>query len=58
MIQTFLICSHNYKGTDHLISIANNELAKIVAWLKANKIVISNFNYKEFYDFSSKTKET
>ena len=56
MIQTFLICSH--KGTDHLISIANNELAKIVAWLKANKIVISNFNYKEFYDFSSKTKET
>ena len=56
MIQTFLICSH--KGTDHLISIANNELAKIVAWLKANKIVISNFNYEEFYDFPSKTKET
>ena len=56
MIQIFLICPH--KGTDHLISIANNELAKIVAWLKANKIVISNFNYKEFYDFSSKTKET
>ena len=33
---TNIFCSH--KNTDHLVSVANNELAKIITWLKANKL--------------------
>ena len=33
---TNIFCSH--RTTGHLVSIANNELAKIVTWLKANKL--------------------
>ena len=33
---TNIFCSH--RTTGHLVSIANNELAKIVTWLNANKL--------------------
>ena len=31
----------SHRDTDRLVSIANNELAKIVTWLKANKLSLN-----------------
>ena len=36
---TNIFCSH--RNTDHIVSIANNNLAKIVTWLKAKKLSLS-----------------
>ena len=36
---TKIFCSH--RNTNHLVSIANDELAKIVTWLKANKLSLN-----------------
>ena len=42
---TSIFCSH--KDANHLVSIVNNELAKIIVWLKLNKLsvdlTITNF---------------
>ena len=45
---TNIFCSH--RNIDHLVSIANNELAKIVTWLKANYISL-NFTKTNFIIF-------
>ena len=49
--ETNIFCSH--RDTDHLVSIANNELAKLLL----GEYVISLFDQNELYDFSSKAKE-
>ena len=36
---TNIFCSH--RGTDHHVSIVNNELSKIVTWLKANELSLN-----------------
>ena len=50
---TSIFCSH--KDAQHLLSIVNNELAKIIIWLKVNKL---SLNLTKTYDFSSKPKES
>ena len=36
---TSMFCSH--KDANHLVSIVNNELAKIIIWLKVNKLSLN-----------------
>ena len=36
---TSIFCSH--KDVNHLVSIVNNELAKIIIWLKVNKLSLN-----------------
>ena len=36
---TSIFCSH--KDASHLVSIVNNEFAKIIIWLKANKLSLN-----------------
>ena len=36
---TSIFCSH--KDANHLVSIVNNELAKIIIWLKVNKLSLN-----------------
>ena len=48
---TNISCSH--RNTNHLVSIANNELAKLVIWLKAK--TKTNFIAKSRYYLSSKS---
>ena len=51
---TNIFCSHG--NTNHLASIANDEFAKIVTWLKANKLCV-NLTKTNFMIFHSKQKK-
>ena len=46
---TSIFCSH--KDANHLVSIVNNELAKIIIWLKVNKLSLNltKTNFMIFY---------
>ena len=45
----------SHRDTDHLVSIANNELAKIVTWLKANTLSL-NLTKTNFMIFHPRQK--
>ena len=51
---TNLFCSH--RNTDHLVSISNNKLGKIVTWLKANKFSL-NLTKTNFMTFHPRQKK-
>ena len=51
---TSIFCSH--KDTNHLVSIVNNELAKIIIWLKVNKLSL-NLTETNFMIFHPRQKK-
>ena len=51
---TSIFCSH--KDANHLISIVNNELAKIIIWLKVNKLSL-NLTKTNFMIFHPRQKK-
>ena len=51
---TSIFCSH--KDANHLVSIVNNELAKIVIWLKVNKLSL-NLTKTNFMIFHPRQKK-
>ena len=50
---TSIFCSH--KDANHLVSIVNNELAKIIIWLKVNKLSL-NLTKTNFMIFHPRQK--
>ena len=51
---TSIFCSH--KDANHLVSIVNNELAKIIIWLKVNKLSL-NLTKTNFMSFHPRQKK-
>ena len=51
---TSIFCSH--KDANHLVSIVNNELAKLVIWLKVNKLSL-NLSKTNFMIFHPRRKK-
>ena len=51
---TSIFCSH--KDANHLVSIVNNELAKIIIWLKVNKLSL-NLTKTNFMIFHPRQKK-
>ena len=51
---TSVFCSH--KDANHLVSIVNNELAKIIIWLKVNKLSL-NLTKTNFMIFHPRQKK-
>ena len=51
---TSIFCSH--KDANHLVSIVNNELAKIIIWLKVNKLSL-NLTETNFMSFHPRQKK-
>ena len=51
---TSIFCSH--KDANHLVSIVNNELAKLVIWLKVNKLSL-NLSKTNFMIFHPRQKK-
>ena len=51
---TSIFCSHKY--ANHLVSIVNNELAKIIIWLKVNKLSL-NLTKTNFMIFHPRQKK-
>ena len=51
---TSMFCSH--KDANHLVSIVNNELARIIIWLKVNKLSL-NLTKTNFMIFHPRQKK-
>ena len=54
LTDTSIFCSH--KDANHLVSFVNNELARIIIWLKVNKLSL-NLTKTNFIIFDPRQKK-